>query len=317
MSFPPDGALPALSTMWAHDRSRDFADVWRQARDIGFGAFEVNWQVSPRQLQQLRREPGLRVSSVHNPSPQTLVSGKTSEQFSLSALDDGEREQALALARSSLRLAQELGARWLVVHAGRVDAAREPERRLRQLWRNEGRASGRYALERDEVVAVRARHAPAYLEALLPGMRALARDADATGVTLALETRYFYDEIPQAEELEWLLEELGGGVGYWHDVGHAENLERLGFGTHRGWLERFRSRMAGVHLHDLLGLSDHRPPGTGDLDWGMVASLLPATAQRVCEVDSRFSAADLQESLKFLARRGILMCDLVSGEMED
>ena len=135
-------------------------------------------------------------------------------------------------------------------------------------------------------------------------------------MTLALETRYFYDEIPQAQELERLLAELGGGVAYWHDVGHAENLERLGFGTHRGWLERFRGRMAGVHLHDLVGLSDHRPPGTGDLDWDMVAALWPAEAQRVCEVDSRFSAAELRESLKFLAKRGILSNISPTGEME-
>ena len=61
-------------------------------------------------------------------------------------------------------------------------------------------------------------------------------------------------------------------AGYWHDVGHAEVLHRLGFIDRRAWLDALSSRCIGAHLHDVIGLGDHRAPGDGDVEWGYVVT---------------------------------------------
>jgi len=74
---------------------------------------------------------------------------------------------------------------------------------------------------------------------------------------------------------------------------------------HEEWLSRFKDRMIGVHLHDILGISDHRAPGTGDMDWVMVAEYLPPGIERVCEVGEWNGEEDMLGVVDFLTERGI------------
>jgi hypothetical protein len=62
-------------------------------------------------------------------------------------------------------------------------------------------------------------------------------------------------------------EESESLVSYWHDVGHAEVQQRLGFASHEGWLSQFKDRMVGVHLHDIRCIS--RSPGARKGDHGL------------------------------------------------
>jgi len=36
--------------------------------------------------------------------------------------------------------------------------------------------------------------------------------------------------------------------------------------------EEIGDTVIGIHLHDVVGISDHSPPGKGDLDWNIVAA---------------------------------------------
>jgi sugar phosphate isomerase/epimerase len=132
----------------------------------------------------------------------------------------------------------------------------------------------------------------------------LAEYAAPKGVVLGLENRDHYYEIPLPDELDDLLD-LGFGewVGYWHDVGHAQVLQNLGFCAQEEWLHRFagaQGRMIGVHLHDVAGLEDHMPAGLGQVDWWLVARHLPASALRTCEVRSFYSPEQVAAGLKWL-----------------
>jgi len=98
----------------------------------------------------------------------------------------------------------------------------------------------------------------------------------------------------------------GGLVGYWHDVGHAEVNQRLGFTPHEEWLSRFGDRMIGIHLHDVLGIRDHRPPGKGDVNWNMVAEYVPQEALKVCEIAEWNEAEQIRGVVDFLQKQGIL-----------
>lgn len=134
----------------------------------------------------------------------------------------------------------------------------------------------------------------------------LAEHAAQNGIRLGLENRYHYPEIPLPDELEELLE-LGCGevVGYWHDTGHAQVLQHLGFATHEEWLRRFGDQAIGVHLHDVIALKDHLPAGVGLVDWDMVAGNLPPGALRTCEFQSFNSRQEVVAGLRWLVERNL------------
>ena len=109
------------------------------------------------------------------------------------------------------------------------------------------------------------------------------------------------------DEMAELLDEVSEHLaGYWHDVGHAEVQQQLGFSFHEEWLLRFRDRMVGIHLHDIRGISDHRAPGRGNMNWEMIAKYLPRGIVKVCEIGEWNDEEQMQGVIKFLQKKGIL-----------
>ena len=124
---------------------------------------------------------------------------------------------------------------------------------------------------------------------------------------LGLETRFHFNEIPDMDEMAGLLDEVSERlVGYWHDVGHAEVQQQLGFSFHEEWLSRFKDRMVGIHLHDICDISDHHAPGNGNMNWEMVAKHLPQGIVKVCEIGEWNDEERMQGVIKFLQKKGIL-----------
>ena len=80
----------------------------------------------------------------------------------------------------------------------------------------------------------------------------------------------------------------------------------MGFAPHEDWLKAFGSRMVGVHLHDIVGLRDHRVAGTGEMNWPMIASHLPAQAIRTCEFDWPYSEEEIVAGVEYLRQAGCL-----------
>jgi len=58
-----------------------------------------------------------------------------------------------------------------------------------------------------------------------------------SGVSLGLENRYRYYDLPLPDELTQLLESIQeDGLGFQFDTGHAFTLERLGLVEKNAWL---------------------------------------------------------------------------------
>jgi sugar phosphate isomerase/epimerase len=124
---------------------------------------------------------------------------------------------------------------------------------------------------------------------------------------LGLETRFHFNEIPNMDEMAALLDKVSEHVaGYWHDVGHAEVQQQLGFSFHEEWLLRFRDRMIGIHLHDIRGIRDHQAPGKGHMNWEMIAQHLPQGIIKVCEIGEWNDEEQVQGVVEFLQKKGIL-----------
>ena len=295
----------SLSTMWGIGQFKTLADFFDAARDLGFTRFELNHAVNSAMLGNVHLN-GFKISSVHEPCPADISTLALKEHnWLLSAPDQENRQKGVEAVRRSLDLARELGAQVVIVHPGRVDIDPALEMNLHKLYKAGQSNTPEYDRAKKRLVSARAAQADANLESVRRSLIELAEYAARQGLRLGLENRYYYYEIPLPDELNMLLD-LGddGVIGYWHDVGHAQTLENLGFSPHREWLNRFAHRIVGAHLHDVVGIRDHLAAGLGQIDWDMVARYLPAGALRTCEFQTFNSPQQVVTGVQWLVEKG-------------
>jgi sugar phosphate isomerase/epimerase len=228
----------------------------------------------------------------------------------ISAPDESDRHAGVVAVQHSIDLAHELGAAIVIIHPGRVDVDTAPEARLYRMYRKGEYGTPGYAELKQQLIQARAKQAGVNFKSVRRSLLELAEYAGRLGIRLGLENRFHYHEIPLPDELDELLHlDHGHVIGYWHDVGHAQVLENLGFARHAEWLERFGSRIIGTHLHDVVGIGDHRPAGTGHMDWDMVARHLPSEALRTCEFQNDNSPDQVASGVKWLVEKGCIIGD--------
>jgi sugar phosphate isomerase/epimerase len=295
----------ALSTMWGVGRFASLADFFTAGRELGFARFELNHAVNSPMLAGLSLDGA--ISSIHEPCPADVsVAELKRRNWLISAPDEQDRRQGVLATRRSIDLAFELGAQAVIVHPGQVDADPALESALVDLYQRGNPAGPEYTLAKERLSRGRAAQAETNMRSVRRSLLELAEYAAQRGIRLGLENRFHYQEIPSPDELRDLLDlGLGDAVGYWHDVGHAQVLEHLGFHSQEEWLQRFAGHIIGVHLHDVVGLTDHLAAGLGQVDWDLVAGYLPATALRTCEFQSSNSAQEVAAGLQWLVDREI------------
>ncbi|GAB4246477.1 sugar phosphate isomerase/epimerase family protein [Deferrisoma sp.] len=290
--------MVALSTAYFTLRSPEpaGADMADGLRRLGFGAVEIDYRVTAEQMRALRpvlAAAGIAVASVHAPFPRDPWADPRRAHLEgpkLTSPDPDERRAAVRLVAESLAWAEDLGAPVVVVHVGAVEWPGEPDPLdLERRFREAGRDGPGYEDLRRAVAEARERWAPRFRDAALSSLDRLAAEALRRGVALGLENRYHPAEIPSADELALFFRELDGApLGYWHDTGHAAAQTCLGFQEGpEELLERFADRVAGFHLHDAVGLDDHRAPGEGELDFAPLAPHFRADRPRVLEIHPR------------------------------
>jgi len=295
----------ALSTMWGIGRFPNLADFFCAAQALGFTRFELNHAVDSAMLHGLNLNSH-QIVSLHEPCPADIsVAALKERNWLVSSPDEGNRRRGVEAIQRSIDLAGALGAQVVIVHPGQVDIDTTLEKKLAQLYKAGQSDQPAYAEIKAQLVAARAAQAEINLHAVRRSLRELAEYAARQRIRLGLENRYYYHEIPLPDELEALLSlDYDEVIGYWYDVGHAQTLEQLGFCPHEEWLRRFAPRIIGVHLHDAVGINDHRAAGFGQVDWNMVARYLPAEALRTCEFQNDHSPQQVAAGVKWLVEKG-------------
>ena len=293
--------------MWAKYHYEDLYEFSCDAESWGYDAVEANAYVkSPDMLERLAAGP-LPLSSLHNPIPNLdSPRGMRAYDLNLAAIDEDERVEAVWFARQTIGHAARLGARAVVLHMGHVPVSRETQREFHRMWHQGMMGTPEYRGLHEGIPALRARSAGRHLERALRTLRELEPLAAEHGVMLGIETRHNMHELPNIDEAGVMLSETSPEVvGYWHDTGHAATHELLGYATHEEWLSRYSHRLIGIHLHDMNVERDHQCPGAGELDWNMIASYLPASAIRVCELGEWNTRQCVERTPEFLEDAGI------------
>jgi sugar phosphate isomerase/epimerase len=297
----------SLSTMWAKGRFRHMAGFAAKLTELGFTHVEPNTLVTLRMLNELLKTT-VPISSIHSPCPAALSSqGIPVSSLSLSSLDVRERMEAVSFTKKTIDVAANVSARAIVLHMGEVPIDLSLQDTLYKLHDGGYTQTKEYRQIKENLIHQRVSLARSYVDAAKKSLQELSEYSQEKGIMLGLETRFHFNEIPNLDEMAELLDEVSEHLaGYWHDVGHAEVQQQLGFGFHEEWLSRFRDRMVGIHLHDVRGISDHHAPGKGKMNWEMIAKYSPQGIVKVCEIGEWNDEEQMQGVVKFLKKKGIL-----------
>ena len=146
----------------------------------------------------------------------------------------------------------------------------------------------------------RERIALRYLQRVKDCLRRVIEHAASKNVRIALEGRRGYEEIPTERELPGLLQEMAcAQLGYWHDFGHLQIKENLGFIDHAEWLRLIGARAFGCHVQDCIWpAKDHEAPFTGAVNFEKLVPLLPTNCLFVWEMSPNKTADVIRRSVQ-------------------
>ena len=292
------------------DRFTNGGDFARYAAAAGFDAIEISHSTNEAKLRQLLEADVLPVTSVHQPAPwKRHRDGRASPDCNIASLVAEERRAGISYATDSIAWAARIGADRVVVHLGQVTdlpGMFPEEREMRRMFDADRTGEPRFGELRELAISRRMAAAEPYVEAARLSLLEIIQAAEPTGVRIGLENRYHFHEIPLPDEYDRILDGIDPAqAGYWHDTGHAEVLHRLGFVDRSAWFAANSARTIGAHLHDVVGIGDHRAPGDGDVDWSYIAAGLGHLSSYTLEINQHQSDALVAGAPAFLSSVGL------------
>jgi len=299
-----------ISTCWWHNQTDRGDEIVNDILGLGLEGVELEYRISDSVYQQMksRLKKELTVLSIHNffPKPERLTVRKGSgDLFLLSSIDREERSKAVAYTIRTMDHADDLEARAVVLHLGRVDMP-NPTPRLSGPYGTSHMVTDETIALLDEQRLERETRHERYLDAVLFSMEKLNKEAEKRGIFLGIENRYHLHEIPNFQEIGIILERFqGGNVCYWHDVGHALAQEKMGIVSQSDLLEAYSENMLGIHLHDMKGHDDHFAPGQGEVDYEEIKPFLQSSHIKILEVHPKVEREDLIKGIRLLTSLGI------------
>jgi sugar phosphate isomerase/epimerase len=256
-------------------------------------------------IQQMFDAGEVRFSSLHNFCPlpvEVMMASPDCYQFSTASAD--ERERAVKQTSQTIDFAARLGAPFVVLHLGQVKMRSFTDILIR-MAKTGNYLSRRYVRAKLKAVQTRERRSPACLQRVKDCLRRIMEHAASKNVRIALESRRGYEEIPSERELPALLNELNSGqLGYWHDFGHSQIKENLGFINHAEWLGAMGLQTFGCHVQDCIWPArDHEPPFTGGIQFEKLVPLLPTNCLLVWEMSPTKTADAIRQSIRIWKER--------------
>ena len=296
----------ALSTSWQSGDSVTAEEMFAALKNLNISGIELSYRISEGLFNKMKRplkHSGLKVVSIHNyfPIPSARADSKGSgDLFLLSSPDNEERQNAIRFTTKSIENASEMGATAVILHCGIVEMNHEMQALYQYVNSNRLNSDEAQIFIRNKL-RERDRRKPRHLDCLLASLDRLVAVAEKQGVLLGLENRYHYHELPGLDDFKVIFNQLKGApIGYWHDTGHAHANETLGLIPRQSLLQSYTDQLIGIHLHDAVGIDDHIPPGSGEIDFKGLKPFLKSNTIKVIELKPGVPVSEVKEGLRFI-----------------
>jgi sugar phosphate isomerase/epimerase len=299
----------AFSTSWNSGRHTTGDEMLREILALGFNLIELGHGIRISLMPGIQKmfDAGeVAFTSLHNfcPLPVEVMSASP-DCYQMSSPNPRERQRAVKQTLQTIDFAARLNASFVVLHCGSVRMNPITDE-LIELAKNGELLSRQYVRKKVEAVKRREERAPAYLARLKECLKPIVERAAEKKIRLGIEGRRGYEEIPSEREIPPLLDEIAAPhVGYWHDMGHIQIKENLGFLDHVEWLRLIAPRTFGCHMQDVKWpAQDHQPPFLGDMKYlEGLTRMLPRNCQIVWELSPRRTAEEIAQSLQIWKER--------------
>ena len=244
----------------------------------------------------------VKISTLHNFCPLPIgVNHAAPNIFKFTSEDRRERENAWRHSLKTIETAERVGARLVVLHMGEIDMKEYTDRLIDMVGEGQ-KESGKFEKLCMEVMEKRESRKERYVDLANEMLKRLEEEARKRGLMLGIENREALEEIPLETDFMFFFRDFPGGtVRYWHDTGHAQIKQNLGFIDHFMHLENMAEHLAGFHLHDVqFPGRDHCPPGTGEIDFAALKPLVRPEHIKVFEMSPGLSAEEVREGVAHL-----------------
>jgi sugar phosphate isomerase/epimerase len=298
----------SFSTCWNSGRHTAGDEMLREIKDLGFDHVELGHGIRISLMPGIQKmfDAGeVQFSSLHNFCPLPVeVMQASPDCYKFSAAYSKERERAIKQTFQTIDFAERLGAPFVVLHCGEVEMNPITDELIVLAKRGEI-FSRKYVRMKLKAVQTREAAAPPYLERVIDSFRKIAEYAAKKNIRLGVEGRRGYEEIPSERELPSLLDGVNSPqLGYWHDMGHIQIKENLGFLSHAEWLRTIGPRAIGCHMQDCIWpAQDHQPPFAGMVELEKLVPLLPANCLFVWEMSPRKTPEEIRRSVALWKER--------------
>jgi len=299
----------SFSTCWNSVRHSTGDAMLREIKTkLGFELIELDHGVRSSLMPGIRQifDAGeIRFSSLDDfwPLPTTPpVAAPDPYRFSAELAED--RERAVTQAFQAIDLAAQLNAAFVVLHLGNVNMS-PITNRLIAMAKAGDYLSREYVRMKISAVQEREKIAPECLQRVKNCLLRVIDYAAPKNIRIGLKARRDYEQIPTERELSELLEEMNSPhLGYWHDFGHCQVKENLGFIDHAEWLRAVGPRTFGCHVQDCIWPArEGQLPFTGGVDFEKLVPLLPTNCLFVWQMSPTRTADAILQSVQMWKER--------------
>ena len=264
----------------------------REIRELGFDHAELSHGI------RISLMPGIleavdagemKISTLHNFCPLPVgITHSAPNLYEFSAARPRDRELAIRHTLRTFEFAERVKAPVVVLHLGSMDL-KDYTGRLGEMLERGQKGTPKYEKFLAEAVAGREAAKRKFFEHTKETLRRVLPEAQKRGLKLGCENREAVEELPVETDFpEFFLEFGDAPLVYWHDTGHAQIKENLGFIRHAAHLEALAGRLAGFHIHDVqFPVRDHCAPGTGTVDFAALQPFVKPEHIKVFEFSNK------------------------------
>jgi sugar phosphate isomerase/epimerase len=295
----------SFSTCWNSHRHTDGRAMLREIRGLGFEYAELSHGI------RLSLVPGIleavqageiKISTLHNFCPLPIGVDKPSPNlYEFSSENARDRELALKHTFKTFEFARRVNAALVVLHLGSMEL-KDYGGKLEDMLEQGLKDTPKYQKLLAEAVARREAKKKSAVTHLYDSLKKIVPEAEKLGLKLGCENRESVREIPLESDFAGFLRDFESpAVGYWHDCGHAQIKQNLGFIHHAEFLGSLAARLAGFHIHDVqFPAQDHCPPGSGMIDFAALKPFVKPGHIKVFELSPKVPVESVQRGIKHL-----------------